>query len=155
MLSAFVSQAQEVYVIDTKYPVHDVMSHLLIIEDAEHKLTPNILLTDSTLQFSKRSDHGRFLRPNGTYWGKINIRSNEKLNFWTLQLEDRFIGPPAYRLRNGMRHDADPDRTPYALIHGEEQDHSPDRRRAARGLRTGRPFIDLNGARRQPGARTR
>ena len=101
MLSTFVAQAQEVYEIDSKYPVHDVMSHLLIIEDAEHKLTPNILLTDSTLQFSKRSDHGRFLRPNGTYWGKINIKSTERLNDWTLQFEDRLIGPPAWAKSNG------------------------------------------------------
>ncbi len=109
-------QAQDIYEVNTKYPVHDIMAHLQIIEDSENIFTPEILLNDSTLQFSKRIDYGRFLRPNITYWGKINITTNQKLKDWTLQFEDRFIGPPAWTKSNGKV-------DVYAFVEGQQLFH--------------------------------
>ncbi len=96
-----VTYSQEVYEIDTKYPVHDLMTHLHIIEDLENHFTPETVLNDSNLKFSNRSDFEKYLKPNSTFWGRINISTKEELKDWTLQFEDRMIGPPAWAKSNG------------------------------------------------------
>ena len=100
LISIF-SFSQEIYNIDTTYPVHDLMTHLMIIEDGENTLSEEKVLKDTTLAYQNRSQFGKYLKPNTTYWGKIYIHSKDDLKHWTLQLEDRFIGPPAWTKSNG------------------------------------------------------
>ena len=96
-----VSYAQDTYVLDTKYPVHDLIPSLNIVEDEDEKLSVDDILNDSTLVFKKRNEFGRYLNIGSVYWGKINIVTTDILNDWTLHLEDRFIGPPAWTKSNG------------------------------------------------------
>ncbi|NRA92607.1 MAG: response regulator [Psychroserpens sp.] len=77
------------------------MSHLEIIQDVNNEFTPEIILTDSTLKFAKRASFGRYLKPNSTYWGKLIVKSTDAVTDWTLQLEDRHVGPPAWTKSNG------------------------------------------------------
>ncbi|WP_111685602.1 ATP-binding protein [Winogradskyella tangerina] len=100
-LISIISFSQEIYNIDTTYPVHNLMTHLKIVEDGENTLSEERILKDSTIVFLDRSQFAKFLKPNTTYWGKIYISSKNDLKNWTLHLEDRFIGPPAWTKSNG------------------------------------------------------
>ena len=40
-LISFISYSQDIYEIDTTYPVHDLMNHLKIVEDQDENLTPD------------------------------------------------------------------------------------------------------------------
>jgi signal transduction histidine kinase/DNA-binding response OmpR family regulator len=101
LLYCLIGFGQEVYKIDTKYPVHDLIHSINIIEDANEKLSVDDLLNDSTLSYKKRDELGRYLNIGSTYWGKIKIVATDTLKDWTLHLEDRFIGPPAWTKSNG------------------------------------------------------
>lgn len=92
---------QQAYILDTTYPVHDLQSELIIIEDANASLTPELVLTDSTLiGIDKTVNNGR-LEVGKIYWGKISIITNQALDDWTLHFEDKMIGPPAWTKSNG------------------------------------------------------
>ncbi|MBR9914455.1 MAG: response regulator [Algicola sp.] len=101
VLTTTFSYGQDVYDIDTKFPVHDLMSHIAIIEDSTNTLSPERILKDSTLSYKNRSGFGRYLKTNTTYWGKLNVKTDHSLKGWSLHLEDRFIGPPAWAKSNG------------------------------------------------------
>lgn len=96
-----VSFAQDTYILDTTYPVHDLMDALSIIEDPDEELSLEDVLIDSTLTFKKRSDFGRYLNTTSTYWGKLKVMTLDSLMDWNLHFEDRFIGPPAWTKSNG------------------------------------------------------
>lgn len=100
-LISLISYSQDIYEIDTTYPVHDLMNYLKIIEDTNDILTQDQILNDLTLSFFERADFGRFLKSNTTYWGKLDIIAKDSLKGWTIHLEDRFIGPPAWSKSNG------------------------------------------------------
>lgn len=96
------SHAQDVYNIDAMYPVHDLMPQLLITEDKNDRLQPEMILSDTTIKFSKRAAYGRYLKPHLTYWAKIHVHTQNPLKDWTLQFEDKHIGPPAWTKSNGL-----------------------------------------------------
>jgi len=100
-LIPLISFSQDLYEIDKTYPVHDLMDHLKIIADVDDNFSKERILNDSLLTFSDRSVFGKYLKPNTTYWGKLQILSKDSLKSWTLHLEDRFIGPPAWTKSNG------------------------------------------------------
>ena len=100
-LISCLSYAQNSYEIDTTYPVHNLMSHLKIVEDQDENLTPNKILNNSEIQYSNREAFGKYLKSNTTYWGVLTISSKDSLKDWTLHLEDRMIGPPAWSKSNG------------------------------------------------------
>jgi len=93
--------SQSLYNIDTFYPVHDLMTELLILEDSEGKLTYNEILNYPDEKFHPRTYFEKYLNLGATYWGKINIKCNNSLNGWTLNMEDKMIGPPAWAKSNG------------------------------------------------------
>ena len=100
-LISFISYSQDIYEIDTTYPVHDLMSHLKIVEDQDENLTPDEVLNNSGILYSNRESFGKYLKSNTTYWGVLTIISKDSLKDWTLHLEDRIIGPPAWTKSNG------------------------------------------------------
>lgn len=95
------AQSQELYIIDNKYPVHDLMPDLSILEDPEGSLTFKDLLNDTSLNFQPRSNFGRYLNIGFTYWGKIDLLTKDSLKGWSLNFEDKMIGRPAWIKSNG------------------------------------------------------
>lgn len=95
------SVAQESYELDAKYPVHDLQDQLWVITDPEDAFTPEQILTDSTLVFTRRRDLPRFLEVGMTYWGKLQLTAKDSLKGWALHFEDRMIGLPAWAKSNG------------------------------------------------------
>jgi len=95
-------KAQESYVLDVKYPVHDLQSQLRVIADPENALNPEKLLLDSNLVFIPGKDLPRFLEIGITYWGKLQFITNDSLKGWTLHFEDKMIGLPAWGKSNGQ-----------------------------------------------------
>jgi signal transduction histidine kinase/DNA-binding response OmpR family regulator len=92
---------QHVYEIDTRYPVHDLQSDLVIIEDTNNSFTPEVILNNNTLKgIDQKARVGR-LDVGITYWGKITLKTNKPLENWTLHFEDKMIGPPAWTKSNG------------------------------------------------------
>ena len=99
--SCSIAIGQDVYKIDTKYPVHDLQYDLKIIEDVDNSLTPEIVLNDNSLSgIDKKTKAGR-LKVGKTYWGKLTFISDKRLNDWTLHFEDKMIGHPAWTKSNG------------------------------------------------------
>ena len=88
--------AQEVYELDTKYPVHDLQSQLKVYKDSLNIFSPRNILRADSLSYLRDSELPKYLRVGQTYWGKLELRAAEKLQGWTLHLEDRHIGPPAW-----------------------------------------------------------
>ncbi len=101
LISLFSFSQEGPYRIETNYPVHDLMKNIRIIEDSNDTFIPHQILNDSSLRLSNRSAFGKYLKPNTTYWGKLQIISSDSLKGWALHLEDRFIGPPAWTKSNG------------------------------------------------------
>ena len=97
----FLAYSQAVYQIDKQYPVHPLTDQLSIIADPDASLTPHQILSDTSLQLSKRSDFSRFLHPDTTYWAKVTLQTPDSLTGWTLHFEDKKFGMPAWGLSNG------------------------------------------------------
>ena len=93
--------AQEVYELDPRYPVHDLNSSLLIVEDIEKALKPNDLLKGELKADIKYHGSQRALKSKVTYWGILKIRPLSDLNGWTLHFRDKRIGIPAWVKSNG------------------------------------------------------
>ncbi|MAZ72575.1 MAG: hypothetical protein CMC70_05465 [Flavobacteriaceae bacterium] len=94
-------KAQEVAYIDTQYPVHDLQKSLVIVEENDKNYLPRNILRDSTLEFSTAKEISNTLEVGKVYWGKLKIKTNDSLTGWTLQFEDKIIGPPAWAKSNG------------------------------------------------------
>lgn len=103
---------QQLYRIDTRYPVHDLMAELEYVIDTMDALEPYQVLKDSSLVFSIWRDDIPRLKIGAVYWGRISLETDEILPGWQLHFEDRLTGPPAWTKSNG-RVDV------YALV-GEE-----------------------------------
>lgn len=101
VLTVNIVKAQQQYVLDTKYPVHDLQEQLMVIADPENTLTAQQLLHDSSLVFMPGGDLPRFLEVGVTYWGKVQLLVADSLTGWTLHFEDRMIGLPAWTKSNG------------------------------------------------------
>ena len=99
---AFQANAQGVYTIDTQYPVHELKNHLVLVNDESKSLTPEQVLTDSTLTFFVQDEEMRYLRIGEIYWGKISLLTVDSLKGWTLNFEDRLRGLPAWSRSNGQ-----------------------------------------------------
>lgn len=94
--------AQQVYEIDTQYPVHDLSAYLEYFEDEKHSFTAEQVLSDTTLRFSIQDEKTRYLRIGAMYWGRITVMTSEGLKGWTLNFEDRLTGLPAWTRSNGQ-----------------------------------------------------
>lgn len=93
--------SQPIYDIKTEYPVHDLAGKYGIVADSNDTFTPKQVLSDSSLVFVKRSSFSRFLNPRTTYWAKLILQISDSLTDWTLHLEDKKFGLPAWGLGNG------------------------------------------------------
>ena len=92
---------QKLYSVDAAYPVHDLRPHLELTLDTTQTLTPEQVLYDSSLVFSLQDEATRHLTIGAVYWGRISLKSKEALTDWTLNLEDRLQGAPAWTRSNG------------------------------------------------------
>jgi signal transduction histidine kinase/DNA-binding response OmpR family regulator len=92
---------QKVYIVDTRYPVHDLMTALEYIHDAEDTLRSQDILYDSTLVFSPPASPPARLRVGSIYWGRISLLCDTALTGWSLHFEDRMRGTPAWTRSNG------------------------------------------------------
>lgn len=101
-LKTLVGLSQEnVYVLDTLYPVHSLDHILKVYPDSDNNLSPEQILTDTTHTFLKGDKLPRMLDVGTTYWGKLSLKTEEPLVGWTLHFEDKMIGPPAWTKSNG------------------------------------------------------
>ena len=62
--------AQEVFEINTDYPVQDVETHLQLMTDSDHSLTAERILKDTSLDFSLQGHLPKRLKIGEIYWGK-------------------------------------------------------------------------------------
>ncbi|MEL7252240.1 MAG: ATP-binding protein [Bacteroidota bacterium] len=92
---------QQLYSVDANYPVHDLQPHLELTLDTTQTLTPEQVLYDSSLVFSLQDEATRHLTIGDVYWGRISLKTEAPLNDWTLNLEDRLQGAPAWTRSNG------------------------------------------------------
>ena len=92
---------QQLYEIDTRYPVHDLMNDLEYTQDVEKELTPRAVLEDSTLSFTQQPAAQRHLDIGAVYWGRIRLKTDTLLAGWTLNFEDPLRGTPAWTRSNG------------------------------------------------------
>ncbi|UWX55494.1 hypothetical protein NYZ99_02955 [Maribacter litopenaei] len=86
---------------DTLYPVHDLDPILKVYPDTNNDFSPERILSDTTLTFLKGDELPRLLNVGTTYWGKLNLKAEEKLIGWTLHFEDKMIDSPAWTKSNG------------------------------------------------------
>ena len=93
--------AQEVYEIDPKYPVHNLQPLLKVYSDSLNTYNAKEILRATDLNYLRGSELPKYLKVGITYWGKLKIKTDENLNGWTLHFEDRHIGPPAWTKSNG------------------------------------------------------
>ncbi|MGD1893448.1 MAG: ATP-binding protein [Cyclobacteriaceae bacterium] len=101
LLATRTVHGQSVYEVNRQYPVHPLTDKLAIIADSDASFTPQQVLTDTTLQFFARSHFSRFLHPDTTYWAKETLMALDSLSGWTLHMEGKNFGLPAWGLSNG------------------------------------------------------
>jgi signal transduction histidine kinase/DNA-binding response OmpR family regulator len=102
ILASYLSlQGQDVYKLSIKYPVHNLIDQLLIIEESKEINTALEVLKKPKEEFKKRDQFPRFLDPEKKYWGRLLIQTHDNLNNWTLNFEDKWIGTPAWTKSNG------------------------------------------------------
>ncbi|NND78991.1 MAG: hypothetical protein HKN53_03775, partial [Maribacter sp.] len=101
LLVANMSIAQEVYQLDTNYPVHDLDDYLEVIEDGDHALSVEKVLYDSNLVFTPLDSFPSFLNVDPVYWAKFQITSDGALETWTLEFEDRLSENVRWVCSNG------------------------------------------------------
>lgn len=101
LVSPVVGNGQDIYEVRADYPVHDLRGDYLIVADSNDTFTPEQVLSDTTLAFVDRSSFSRFLPPGITYWAKLHLLTSDSLTGWTLHLEDKKFGIPAWGLSNG------------------------------------------------------
>lgn len=98
---ANLSVGQGIYELDPTYPVHRLQDQLLVIADQEQTLKPESLLRDTSLVFTPGDNLPRLLEVGMLYWGKLRMIAKDTLSGWSLHLEDRMIGLPAWTKSNG------------------------------------------------------
>ena len=100
LLTASIS-GQKIYEIDTLYPVHSLDHVLQVFPDSLDVFTPEQIIKDSTSLYLKGDQLPQYLQVGTTYWGRLNLKAKQSLAGWTLHLQDRMIGPPAWAKSNG------------------------------------------------------
>ncbi|MDX1471957.1 MAG: 7TM diverse intracellular signaling domain-containing protein, partial [Flavobacteriaceae bacterium] len=93
--------SQDVYVLDPKYPVHDINNALSIYPDDKGDFEIEDIKDNPPRTIIKGSDEPIFLPLGPVYWGRVDLMATDSLNGWTLQFEDRKIGLPAWTKSNG------------------------------------------------------
>jgi len=94
-------QGQEIYELDSKYPVHDLNTHLKVVADTANNFSPELILNDTILNYLQGNKLPRYLNVGTTYWGKLDLIAKDSLKGWTLHFEDKMIGTPAWTKSNG------------------------------------------------------
>ena len=95
------SYAQGIYKIDTQYPVHDIDGYLKVYFDSIESKTPETILKDSSSNYKIGKELPRMLVGKELMWGKIDLVSENSLLGWTLNLNNIFVGFPAWTMSNG------------------------------------------------------
>ena len=95
------SYSQNTYVVDPKYPVHDINSHLLIRAEEDRVLTKEEILIDTAFSGLRGDELPKWLDLNKAYWGKVHLNILDSLKGWTLHFQDFNIGAPAWTKSNG------------------------------------------------------
>ena len=101
LITAGQLNAQDIYNIDPKYPVHSLDDFLQVIKDSTHVYTIEDISKDTSLVFTALNEHSKFLDFSSAYWSKIKLKSATKLKGWTLNLEDRRFNNIAWVRGNG------------------------------------------------------
>ena len=65
--------AQEVYVLESAYPVHNLQPQLQVVADTNDVFTPVGILKDSTLRFTPGNELPRRLEVGLTYWATFQM----------------------------------------------------------------------------------
>lgn len=99
--SGLIFSQDNVYVLDTLYPVHDLDPILKVYPDTNNDFSPERILSDSIPSFLRGDELPRNLELGITYWGKLKLKAEYPLKGWTLHFKDKMIGPPAWTKSNG------------------------------------------------------
>ena len=92
---------QEVYEIDTAYPVHELDQYLKVYPDSTITFNPRQILLDTSSSYLKGNELPPYYRSNTPLWGKLEVITSDSLKGWTLHFKDIFIGGPAWIKSNG------------------------------------------------------
>jgi len=101
LLSCSIGFGQDVYEIDTTYPVHEIDNYLKVYTDSTESFTKERIFKDASNVYLKGNELPRYLRGHKLVWGKIVLRTGDSLKGWTLHFKDIFIGAPAWIKGNG------------------------------------------------------
>ncbi|WP_088340468.1 ATP-binding protein [Robiginitalea sediminis] len=93
--------AQREYTLDPRYPVHDLDPFLEVFPDPEGLYTPMAVLQKSTTPPQMGDQLPRYGQVGVLYWGRLRLKAVDSLRGWTLQMEDKWLGPPAWTKSNG------------------------------------------------------
>ncbi len=93
--------AQQVYTVNTQYPVQVLDSVLMVYQDSLKSHSLNDLISDTSLVFRPLKQFPKYLDPRHAYWGRVAIVAPEGLQGWKLHLEDRYFMDIAWIRGNG------------------------------------------------------
>ncbi|MEL6194284.1 MAG: 7TM-DISM domain-containing protein, partial [Bacteroidota bacterium] len=94
-------KGQQLYDIDTQYPVHDLQPYLEFILDKDKSLTAELIRLDPGLHYMIQDENIPYLKVGEVYWGRITLSTEDQLTGWTLNFEDKLSGLPAWSKSNG------------------------------------------------------
>ncbi|MBT8266626.1 MAG: response regulator [Bacteroidia bacterium] len=92
---------QDIYEIDTKYPVHEIDNYLKIYTDSTASLSPEIILKDTSSNYIHGKDQPGYFLNRKLLWGKVKLYATDSLKGWTLHFKNIFFGTPAWIKGNG------------------------------------------------------
>ena len=95
------SVAQDVYEVNTQYPVHEVDDYLKVYIDSSENFTIQQILEDTSNTYVKGTDLPGYLRGIKLIWGKLELHTIDSLEGWTLHFRDIAISGPAWVKCNG------------------------------------------------------
>ncbi|NHF58370.1 response regulator [Flavobacteriaceae bacterium TP-CH-4] len=95
------TMAQEVYELDTLFPVHSLDHVLRVYPDKEGLLSREQILNDTSSAYLKGDELPRNLKVGTVYWGKLTLIARQPLKDWRLHFQDKKIGIPAWGKSNG------------------------------------------------------
>lgn len=81
---------QEVYTVETQYPVHPLTAHLQVLPDPDNSMQWQDVLNLPDDTFKPREAFGRRLDVHTAYWGRLQLRATKPLQGWVLHIEDQW-----------------------------------------------------------------
>lgn len=95
------AHSQEIYILDTMYPVHNLKPHIQILEDSIGHLSKEDMLNFPPAAFKQIDQFETPLKASSVYWSKLQITSETDVNNWLLVFEHRHYSSGGWGRGNG------------------------------------------------------